>query len=87
MSLRQILVHQCLHPLTGDDVRTVLLAGMQFHAHTSADMPTDLLVGFDEPLGREVTSEIHHRLITRTLVVRYIFITIHTRNLCVGNIR
>ena len=72
----QVFLHQCLHPFARNDVRAVLLAGVQFYAHAPRNLSVHLLVSLYESLCREVAGEIHHRLVTRALIVRHISVAV-----------
>ena len=78
VGLWQVLVHQRLHPFTGDDIRAVLLTRVQLYTHVSRNISAYLLIGIDEPLGREVTREIHHGLIARALLIGNILTAVGT---------
>ena len=44
----QVLLHQGFHPFAGDDVRAVLLAGVELHSHAAFDLAIHLLISLDE---------------------------------------
>ena len=65
----QVFLHERFDPLAGDDVGTVLFAGVQFHAHASFNRLVDLLIGHDKAFGAQVAGEVHDCFVTGALVV------------------
>ena len=73
---RQVLLDQGFHPFARDDVRAVLLAGVELDAHAALDVAAHFLIRGDESLGREITGEIDHGFLAIPLVVRDILVSI-----------
>ena len=74
--IRDIFLNQLLHPGARDNVRAVLLAGMQFHGHTAHDVAAYRLVGLSQSLRAEVTGKINNRLVAGTLLVGHILVAV-----------
>ncbi len=74
--LRQVLLHQLLHPCGGDDVGTVLLTGVQLHRRLSPDAGAHLFIGLNEAFRTQVAREVNNGFIASTLFIRHIFVAI-----------
>ena len=71
-----IFLNQLLHPGARDNVRAVLLAGMQFHGHTAHDVAAYCLVGLPQSLRAEVAGKINNRLVAGTLLIRHVLVAV-----------
>ena len=88
VGIRQIFPEQGFNPFPRDNVRSVLLPGMQLHSGMSLDVRTYLFICFDKSFSTKVTREIDDGLVAGTLFVRHILITVFPGNrigLCYGS--
>ena len=72
----EVLLNEGLHPLTGNDVGTVLLSGVEFYAHLSGNITAYFLIGGYEAFRRKITGEIHHGFFSVTLVIGDILVSV-----------
>ena len=72
----QVFLQKGFHPLAGDDVGTVGLAGVKLHTHTAFYLSAHLLVGLDKTLSAQVAGEVYHRLVAGALFIAYVFVAV-----------
>lgn len=66
----QVVFNQRLHPGAGDDVGTVLFAGVRLDRHLAGQAAPDLLKRLAQALGGKVPGEVHHGLLAGALLHR-----------------
>ena len=83
----QVLRDEFLHPGGRDDVRAVLLAGVQFHTDAAANVCRHLLVGVDQALRVELAGEVDDGFVACPLFIGHVLVPVHAgsgRRLCHG---
>ena len=81
-SLRQVALHQLLHPLVGDDVRTVLLAGVQLDGYLAPDFAAYPRVESAQAPGGQVAGEIDDGFVAPALLIGHIALAAQAGNDC-----
>ena len=75
-SLREIFFQQMFHPFSGDDIRSVGLAGMQLHSNLACNISFDFLIEPLQSLRRQVSGKINDGFISRTLLDGNVFLSL-----------
>ena len=79
-----LILDQIFNPGSGNDVGTILFAGVKLDRDLSSDVAVNFAVDLLKAFRGKVSGEIHDRLIALSLLKRNVLISVCSGN-CIGN--